>query len=138
MLASGDFGELRISSSIDIFGVNWNNSPNTVNPEDPTLPWTYNPDWTDSSTNVTNIVIEGSVNEEVNVWGVKVTGRIYDNYRPISSAKTVVRFKNIAMEQDDLGVSTFYDNSPTGRGVQCLCYIALEFQCFKRCGIGKV
>ncbi|MBP3480382.1 MAG: S-layer homology domain-containing protein [Clostridia bacterium] len=115
MLASGDFGELRISSSIDIFGVNWNNSPNTVNPEDPTLPWTYNPDWTDSSTNVTNIVIEGSVNEEVNVWGVKVTGRIYDNYRPISSAKTVVRFKNIAMEQDDLGVSTFYDNSPTGR-----------------------
>ena len=115
MLASGDFGELRISRSIDIFGVNWNNSPNAVNPEDPTLPWTYNPDWTSNSTNVTNIVIEGGTNGEVNVWGVKVTGRIYDNYRPISSAKTVVRFKNIAMEQDDLGVSTFYDDSPTGR-----------------------
>lgn len=115
LLGSGNFGELRITEAIDIFGVNWNTNPNVVNPENPESPWTYNPEWTSRSTDVTNIVVEAVANGEINIYGVKVTNRIYDMYRPVSSVKTALTLKNVVMEQDDSVVGDYYQNTSTGR-----------------------
>lgn len=115
LLGSGSFGELRISEAIDIFGVNWNTNPNVVNPTDPESVWTYNTAWSSYSTNVTNIVVEATAVGEINIYGVKVTNRIYDMYRPISSVKTTLTLKNVVIEQDEGVVEQYYQNTSTGR-----------------------
>lgn len=105
ILAAASYGDVTIKKPVDIFGVNWNVNPNTVNSSDPTKPWELNTAWNDSCTTVSNILISGSAIGETNVWGVKITGYLYDHQRPISSAQTKLTFKNILFSQTEEGTA---------------------------------
>ena len=108
ILSSGKFGDIIISKPMDIFGVNYNTNPNTVDPNDPTQPWTETASWSLSSSVVNNIVVSEGVTGTVNVWGVEIAGRVYDSQRQISSIKTKLVMKNILFAQTVEGIAVKY------------------------------
>ncbi len=114
LLANASYGDITITKPMSIFGVNWNVNPNTVNPEDPTKPWEKNPEWDNTCSTVSNVVVSGSAIGETNVWGVKITGRLYDHQRPMSSAQTKLTFKNILFSQTAEGTANLVTTT-TGR-----------------------
>lgn len=114
LLANATYGDLTITKPVSIFGVNWNVNPNMVNTEDPTEPWEKNPEWDNNCSTVFNVVISGSAIGETNVWGVKITGRLYDHQRPISPSQTKLTFKNILFSQTAEGTANLV-TATTGR-----------------------
>ncbi len=101
LLEAGNYQTLEITGSVQIFGTHWNDNPNTVNPNDPTAVWTKNTAWDSDVTKVNDVIINAAATGTIDIYGIEITHRFYDCYRPISAIKTVLTLRNIHFYQTD-------------------------------------
>lgn len=124
ILSAGTYPELRIKSSVEVFGANWNDNPNVVNTEDPTKQWELNSKWTVNPTVCNDIVIDGAAAGEITIVGMEIAHRFYDSFRPQSSTKTVLKLINTYLNQTD--TSTALLTLPTPRSTN-MRHFAMSF-----------
>ncbi len=106
ILSPGTYPELRVKSSVEVFGANWNDNPNVVNTTDPTQVWQLNSAWKVNPTICNDIVIDGAAAGEISILGMQIAHRFYDSFRPQSSTKTVLKLINTYLYQTDTSTAT--------------------------------
>ncbi len=123
LLAPGTYDTLNVTSSVQIFGYHWNTNPNEKDPTDISKQWTLNSEWKTNITNVKDVVIKESASGIIDIYGIQITHRFSDAYRPVSAIKTTLTLRNIHFYQSDASANTL----PNGANGRALTKCAMSF-----------